>query len=167
MSASASGLAQELGRALGERGLRVATAESCTGGAIAAAFTAVPGCSEYFRGGIVAYDHASKRDLLGVPQAVLTTAGMVSEECALALARGAQRAFKADLALATTGIAGPGGAEPGKPVGLVFIAAALGDQIACHRAVFIGDRAAIITAATQHALRQGLALLERPAQPSG
>lgn len=149
-----------LGALLRSRGLTVGTAESCTGGAVAAAITAIAGCSDYFRGGVVAYSLDAKRDLLGVPGAVLDQFGAVSEECARAMAEGARRALGADLAVSTTGIAGPGGAEPGKPVGLVFIALADGDGTACARHVFIGDRAAVIAAAARETLALAIGRLE-------
>ena len=145
-------LSQSLGERLRAGGLTLATAESCTGGALAAALTAIAGSSDYFPGGVVPYSNDAKLALLGVPATVLEDAGAVSEECALAMARGARRALGADLALATTGIAGPGGAEPGKPVGLVYIALADGAGEECHRFVFIGDRAAVIESATRQAL---------------
>ena len=145
-------LSERLGEHLRAGRLTLATAESCTGGALAAALTAVAGSSDYFVGGVVSYSNAAKQELLGVPATVLESAGAVSEECALAMARGARRALRAGLALATTGIAGPGGAEPGKPVGLVYIALADGAGEECHRFVFIGDRGAVIEAATRQAL---------------
>jgi PncC family amidohydrolase len=153
-------LSQSLGARLRERGLTVATAESCTGGALAAALTAVAGSSDYFLGGVVPYSLDAKRALLDVPDAILQTVGAVSEECALAMARGARGKLGADLALATTGIAGPGGAEPGKPVGLVYIALADERETQCHRFVFMGDRAAIIEAATRNALTLAIAALQ-------
>ncbi len=157
---SAPLLSQALGGLLRARGLTVATAESCTGGALAAALTAVAGSSDYFPGGVVAYSLGAKRALLGVPGDLLDGAGAVSEAYARAMAEGARRALGADLALATTGIAGPGGAEPGKPVGLVFIALADGAGTICARHTFDGDRAAVIAAATREALRLAVARLE-------
>lgn len=149
-----------LGALLRDRGLTIATAESCTGGAVAAAIAAVAGCSDYFRGGVVAYSLDAKRDLLGVPAALLDRFGAVSAECARAMAEGAHRALSADLAVSTTGIAGPGGAEPGKPVGLVFIAVADEVGTVCCRHVFIGDRGVVIAAATREALALAVARLE-------
>ncbi|HEX5505463.1 MAG TPA: CinA family protein [Thermomicrobiales bacterium] len=155
-------LSAALGARLRARGLSIATAESCTGGALAAALTAVAGSSDYFPGGVVSYGVAAKRALLGVPAAILDGEGAVSEACAVAMARGAWAALGADLAVATTGIAGPGGAEPGKPVGLVFVAVAGRAGAACRRHVFPGDRAAVIAAATHAALALVLARLDRP-----
>lgn len=152
MAAETPAAAASLGTALRERGLTIATAESCTGGALAAALTAIPGSSDYFPGGVVAYSAAVKAAVLGVPGAIIDGEGVVSEACALAMARGARGVLRADLALATTGIAGPGGAEPGKPVGLVYIALAWAGGGTCRRRVFPGDRAAVIAAATAAAL---------------
>jgi nicotinamide-nucleotide amidase len=145
-------VARALGAALRARRLTIATAESCTGGALAAAITAIPGASDYYPGGIVSYSAVVKATLLGVPQAIIDGEGVVSESCALAMARGARQACGSALALATTGIAGPGGAEPGKPVGLVYIALAWDAGTSCRRAIFPGDRAAVIAAATRVAL---------------
>ncbi len=111
-------------RRLTAAGATFATAESLTGGSLADAIVRVPGASATFRGGIVAYDNAIKTSLLGVDASILRDHGAVSEETALAMARGACARLGADVALATTGIAGPGGATPGKPVGLVYVALA-------------------------------------------
>lgn len=136
----------------GARGT-VATAESCTGGGVAARLTSIAGSSAYVLGGIVAYANAAKAALLGVDEEILRTKGAVSAECALAMARGAQRAFGADWAISTTGIAGPGGATAHKPVGLVYLAVAgpTGERVEEH--VFPGDRAAVTRAAIDIALR--------------
>ncbi len=109
-------------RAAEARGLTLGTAESCTGGGVAAALTAVPGASATFLGGIVAYANSVKRGCLGVPAEVLDTHGAVSEPCARAMAQGARRALGVDVAVAITGIAGPGGGTPDKPVGTVDFA---------------------------------------------
>ncbi len=111
-----------------ERGMMLATAESITGGALADALVRVPGASRAFRGGIVAYDDAVKQTLLGVDDALLREHGAVSEPVVRAMATGACARLEADIAVATTGIAGPGGATPSKPVGLVYLAAAVGGR---------------------------------------
>jgi PncC family amidohydrolase len=114
-------LEERLGYLLKARGWTLAVAESCTGGLVADRITNIPGASEYFLGGIVAYANAAKEHFLGVGASTLETHGAVSRETALEMARGVRRAFGADLAIAVTGIAGPGGAQAGKPVGLTFV----------------------------------------------
>ena len=145
-------LSRELGAMLRARGLTIATAESCTGGAVAAALAAIPGASEYLRGGVVAYSAAVKVALLGVPAAIIDGDGVVSAACAQVMARGARVACGADIAIATTGIAGPGGAEPGKPVGTVFLAVSWPEGTTSREMFYTGDRAAIIAAAVRDAL---------------
>ncbi len=123
------------------RGLTLATAESCTGGLIAAALTSIAGSSSVVQGGFVTYSNAMKMHMLGVPEALLKTVGAVSAEVAQAMAEGALRETGADIALSCTGIAGPGGAAPNKPVGLVFMACAQrGQPTRVKRRVFAGDR---------------------------
>ncbi len=156
MAETIADLSRSLGEALREGGLTIATAESCTGGAVAAALTAIAGSSAYFLGGAVTYSAASKAALLGVSQAIIAGEGVVSAPCVLAMAQGARRAFSADLAIATTGIAGPGGAEPGKPVGLVYLAVAWDDGAHIRHTVYPGDRAAVIAAAARDALALAL-----------
>ncbi len=136
------------------RGLTVATAESCTGGLIAGALTSVSGSSAVVVGGIVSYANSAKRQLLGVPEEALSQHGAVSAAVAAAMATGARTRLDADLAVAVTGIAGPGGATPGKPVGLVWFG--LSDRSAEPRTVqhvFQGDREAVRTATVLEALR--------------
>jgi nicotinamide-nucleotide amidase len=113
-----------VGRLLRERGRTLAVAESCTGGLVAERITEVPGASDYFAGGVVAYANAAKTALLGVPEAMLAEHGAVSEPVARAMAEGARTRFGADFGIATTGISGPGGGSPDKPVGLVHVALA-------------------------------------------
>ncbi len=126
---------------LAERGLTLGTAESITGGGIADALVRVPGASAVLRGGIVAYDNAVKTALLGVDEALLREHGAVSEEVALAMARGACARIGTDLAISTTGIAGPSGATEGKPVGLVYIAiAAASGEASVRRVTLPGGR---------------------------
>ena len=116
--------ARAVGQALAARGLRLACAESCTGGGIAHALTAVPGSSAWFERGFVTYSNAAKEQLLGVQPATLAAHGAVSAETAHEMARGGLAACDADLALSVTGIAGPDGGTPDKPVGTVWIALA-------------------------------------------
>jgi nicotinamide-nucleotide amidase len=141
-----------VGRMLAERGLTLATAESCTGGLIGARLTAVPGSSRYYRGGVVAYANEAKRDLLGVPEALLREHGAVSEPVARAMAEGVRARLGADLALATTGISGPDGGTPEKPVGLVWIAFASQNGVEAEQMIFPFDRERHRTLTTQTAL---------------
>ena len=115
-------LSKTLGKILLKKGLTLAVAESCTGGMVGAVITAVPGSSRYFAGGVIAYQNPIKRNILKVPQATLTRHGAVSGPAVTAMARGVQRLFNADCALAVSGVAGPGGGTRRKPVGLVYIA---------------------------------------------
>lgn len=117
-------LSAELGDILRRQQWHCATAESCTGGLIGSWITSLAGSSDYFMGGIIAYSNAAKTSLLGVSQATLDEAGAVSPECAREMADGARRAFDVQLAISSTGIAGPGGATARKPVGLIYVAAA-------------------------------------------
>jgi PncC family amidohydrolase len=139
----------------------LATAESCTGGGVAARITSVAGASDYFLGGIVAYANDAKVKLLGVSPDTLATRGAVSAECAREMAEGARRALGADLAVSTTGIAGPGGATARKPVGLVYIALAGPDGVKAEEFHFPGGRAVITDAATEAALLMLLRGVER------
>jgi len=134
------------------RGKRLAVGESCTGGLLAARITAVPGASAVFAGGVVAYDDGVKRDLLNVPGATLEAHGAVSEETVRAMVEGAQRRFDAGAAIAVTGIAGPAGGTPEKPVGTVWLAARLGTETRALKRVFPGDRGEIRARAAQAAL---------------
>jgi len=134
------------------RGKRLAVGESCTGGLIAGRITAVPGASDVFVGGVVAYANGVKTDLLDVPAAILETHGAVSEEAVRAMAQGVQRRFAADASVAVTGIAGPGGGTPEKPVGTVWLAARLGAATRAVKRVFPGDRGEIRGRAAQAAL---------------
>jgi nicotinamide-nucleotide amidase len=150
-------LVLDLAAALRAAGLRVATAESCTGGLIAAACTAVAGSSDWFERGFVTYSNAAKTDLLGVPDALLRAHGAVSEPVALAMARGALQRAPVQRAVAVTGIAGPGGAVPGKPVGTVWLALATLDgqgqpQVRAELLRLDGDRAAVRGATVRQAL---------------
>ncbi len=111
------------------RGLKCATAESCTGGLIAGLLTAVPGASDVVERGFVTYSNRAKTEMLGVPEATITTHGAVSRQTAEAMARGALARSRAHVSVAVTGVAGPGGGSPEKPVGLVFIAAAGPDSM--------------------------------------
>ncbi len=136
------------------RGLKLATAESCTGGGVGARLTEIPGSSDVFLGGVIAYDNSVKQSLLDVPAAMLKEHGAVSDPVSAAMIRGALKRLNAQAGIAITGIAGPGGGTPEKPVGLVFIAIAVGDQVTVTRATFAGDRAEIRGRAAQVALNK-------------
>ncbi len=135
-----STLEEIVGRLLTEQGLTVAVAESCTGGLIAHQLTNVPGSSAYFLGGVVAYSNQVKERVLGVSGETLSVHGAVSEETAREMARRARRLFSTDVALSSTGIAGPTGGTPEKPVGLVYVALAAQDVERCERHLWRGDR---------------------------
>lgn len=122
-------------------GLRMAVAESCTGGLLGAALTGIPGSSAYFLGGVISYDNAVKVELLGVDMALLATHGAVSEATALAMATGVITLLNADLALSITGIAGPGGGSHEKPVGTVWIGLADAAGARARHFHFEGSRA--------------------------
>ncbi len=158
MLAAFEPLVLALGQALRARGMRVATAESCTGGLIAAACTSVAGSSDWFERGFVTYSNAAKIALLGVDEALLQAHGAVSEPVARAMAEGALARAPVQRAVAVTGIAGPGGAVPGKPVGTVWLALAQSDGVTlAQRLQLAGDRAAVreatVTAALQAMLQ--------------
>jgi PncC family amidohydrolase len=144
-----------------ETGITVAAAESCTGGNVAHRVTSISGSSVYFLGSIVSYANSAKMQLLGVSEEILNSKGAVSEECARAMVDGARKAFGAQIAVSTTGIAGPGGATERKPVGLVYIASAGPSGIECREYHFDGKRRAVIDAATEAALEMLLAEAER------
>ena len=134
------------------RGWRLATAESCTGGLIAASCTALSGSSAWFERGFVTYSNEAKTELLGVPAELIAQHGAVSEPVALAMAEGALRHAHAEVAVAVTGIAGPAGGSPDKPVGTVWYAVDVGGQAKAERRVFVGDREAVRERAAQAAL---------------
>ena len=137
---------------LRQRRLRVATAESCTGGLIAAALTAVPGSSEAVLAGFVTYSNDAKAAMLGVDPGLIAAEGAVSEAVARAMAAGALARSGADLAVSVTGIAGPGGATPAKPVGLVHLAiAGRGRATHAEHHIFPGDRAEVRAASVEAA----------------
>jgi nicotinamide-nucleotide amidase len=146
-----------LAEALRARGWRVATAESCTGGLIAAACTAVAGSSDWFERGFVTYSNEAKADLLGVDPALIAQHGAVSEPVARAMAEGALRRAPVQLAVSVTGIAGPGGAVPGKPVGTVWMGWADARGTGAVRLQLHGDRAAVREQTVDAALERLLA----------
>lgn len=149
-------LARRLGAACQRRGVRVATAESCTGGGVAQAITRIAGSSGWFERGFVTYTNRAKEEMLGVAHATLEAHGAVSEEVAAEMAAGAIAHSRAEVAVSVTGIAGPGGGSAAKPVGLVWFAWAYrGGPVQARRFVFAGDRAAVREQSVAAAL-QGL-----------
>ena len=149
--------AERLVKVLAEKKMTCATAESCTGGGVGYAITAVSGSSAVFWGGVISYDNSVKHSVLGVPEEVLATKGAVSPECAAAMADGARRRLNTDLAVSITGIAGPGGGSAEKPVGLVWFGVASKSGTITDKKVFSGDREPVRTAAIEHALQLLLA----------
>jgi nicotinamide-nucleotide amidase len=141
-----------VGQELRAAGRTLAVAESCTGGLIGSRLTEVPGSSDYFLGGVVTYADAAKRALLGVSPETLAAHGAVSEETARAMAAGVRQVLGADFGLAVTGVAGPTGGTPEKPVGLAYLALAGPDGVACERHSLFGDRQGIRHRASQAAL---------------
>jgi nicotinamide-nucleotide amidase len=141
------------------RGWRITTAESCTGGLIAGLLTALAGSSDVVDGGAVTYSNAAKTRVLGVPAETITTHGAVSEPVARAMAAGARQTADVDLAVAVTGVAGPGGGTATKPVGLVWFGVASPEGVIAESMIFPGDRTAVRMATVRHAvalLRQAL-----------
>jgi nicotinamide-nucleotide amidase len=158
--------AAALGFALQARGQTVATVESCTGGLLARAFTETAGSSNWFDRGWVTYSNEAKIELVGVSSATLDAHGAVSEPTASEMAAGGLARSRAGIAIAVTGIAGPGGAVAGKPVGTVCFGWALrGGGLVCETLRFAGDRTAVRLQAAMHALRRAASLL--PADPKG
>jgi nicotinamide-nucleotide amidase len=148
-------LVLELAAALRARRWHLATAESCTGGLVAAACTAVAGSSDWFERGFVTYSNEAKVQSLDVPAALIARHGAVSREVALAMAEGVLRQAPVDLALGVTGIAGPGGAVPGKPVGTVWLGLAVrGEAPRAELLQLSGDRASIRAQTVQQALQR-------------
>lgn len=137
---------------LQEKKVTLATAESCTGGMLASRIIDVPGVSEVFKAGFVTYANEAKQNLIGVKEDTLAQFGAVSEQTAREMVLGAIKAAKADMAVATTGIAGPGGGTKEKPVGLVYIACGSADEIVVERCLFDGTRGEIRQAAVAYAL---------------
>ncbi len=152
------------GRLLRARRFTLAVAESCTGGLIAHRVTAVPGSSDYFLGGVIAYDNTAKTAILGVSPSTLRRHGAVSGRTAAEMARGARRAFRSDIALSSTGIAGPSGGSRKKPVGLVYLGMARAGGTTVRRHLFKGPRRAVISQAAEAALGMLIGHLGRKAR---
>jgi PncC family amidohydrolase len=152
---------EKLGDLLKERGWTIGVAESCTGGLLSVRITNVPGSSTYFRGAVVAYHNDLKEGLLKVRAEVIRRSGAVSEEVAREMAQGVRRLLHADVGVGVTGIAGPGGGTPEKPVGLVFVAVASPERVESRSFRFSGDRAENRKRSVEEALEMLLALLAR------
>src|SRR6185436_3161623 len=153
MTPSELPLEEAIGRALTRLGLTVAVAESCTGGLIGHRLTNVPGSSGYFAGGVIAYSYDAKERVLEVSHNTLYDFGAVSEETAREMARGARRKLGTDIGLSVTGIAGPGGGLPGKPVGLTWVGLSARDADQARDFVWQGDRAANKASSAEAALQ--------------
>jgi nicotinamide-nucleotide amidase len=145
-------LEEVVGRFLRQQGKTLAVAESCSGGLICHRLTNISGSSDYFMGGVVTYSNRGKIDLLGVPTEILTQKGAVSPETAGAMALGVKDLFQADFGLSVTGIAGPTGGSPEKPVGLVFMGLATEKEVETRRHQFPGDRDMVKTLTAETAL---------------
>ena len=145
-------LEELLGHLLREQGLTLAVAESCTGGLICHRITNVSGASDYFLGGVVTYSNQAKMDLLTVPAEVLAARGAVSSETARAMAVGVAEIFHADIGLSVTGIAGPMGGTPQKPVGTVYLGLAMPQRVQTRHHLFHGSREQIKTLSAETAL---------------
>jgi PncC family amidohydrolase len=153
---------EAIGALLTQQCLTLSTAESCTGGLLSHRITNVPGSSDYFLGGFVTYSNEAKETFLGVSHETLLSYGAVSEETAREMARGARQRMGADIAVSITGIAGPSGGTPEKPVGLVYIALSAPDAERCQRQVWHGDRTANKEQSAEAALKLIVSyLLER------
>jgi nicotinamide-nucleotide amidase len=150
---------QQLAQVLKDKGWMLATAESCTGGLIAAACTGIAGSSDWFERGFVTYSNQAKTDLLDVDPALIEAHGAVSEVVARAMAFGAVRHSNAQVGIAVTGVAGPGGGSPDKPVGTVWFGFMADGLLTSELRRFEGDRAAVRAATVQHALQRLIELL--------
>ena len=146
-------LAQEIITAYRTQGWTIATAESCTGGLIASTLTDISGSSAVILGGVITYSNEAKQEILHVPQATLMAHGAVSEATAHAMAEGARKLFSTDVAVSVTGIAGPGGGTPEKPVGLVYIGIATAQGVRVDQRIWLQDRLGNKSASVYHALQ--------------
>ena len=150
----------EVVRAFLEKGMTLGTAESLTGGMIAASVASVSGASAVLMGGVVSYDARVKHEMLGVEQSVIDTVGVVSEPCARQMAEGARRALKVDVAVSATGIAGPTGGTPETPVGTVFIGVSSEKGTRVDECHFTGDRQSVREQSAAHALKMALDMIQ-------
>ncbi len=153
-------LEEELGEKLRDRKLTIAVAESCTGGLLGSKITDVPGSSEYFLGGVIAYQNEVKESLLHVPQDVIASHGAVSAQTVEAMASGCRELFKCDIAVSITGIAGPGGGSAEKPVGLVYVGLATASGMISRRFQWDGSRVQNKESSIRAAMEMILATLQ-------
>lgn len=153
-------LAAQIGTELKEKRLLLTVAESCTGGGVAQAITEIAGSSDWFDCGFVTYSNSSKSELLNIPAALIARHGAVSEEIAAAMAEGAIANSEGNVSLSTTGIAGPTGAVPGKPIGTVCFGWIVGGVTHTERLIFTGDRHAVREQTVAHALAKLLRYLQ-------
>ena len=153
-------LSKELSDKFWKEGLTLATAESCTAGNIAAMITAIPGSSHFYKGGIIAYSDEVKVNILGVNPEILEKHGAVSEEVVIEMAKGAMKSMNSDCGVATSGIAGPTGGTPDKPVGTVWIAVVKGEKVMTMKASEDEGRKKNIENATLYALQMLLKLFQ-------
>jgi PncC family amidohydrolase len=145
-------LEAQVGAYLRDRRLRLAVAESCTGGLLGHRLTNIPGSSDYFLGGVISYSYAAKASILGVSWETLKTQGAVNRETVLQMARGARKVFGADIAMSISGIAGPGGGSPHKPVGLTWIGLSASDLEEAWNYLWQGDRLRVKEQSVEQAL---------------
>jgi len=153
-------LEEELGEKLRNRKLTIAVAESCTGGLLGSKITDVPGSSEYFLGGVIAYQNEVKESLLHVPQQVIAAHGAVSAQTVEAMAGGCRELFECDIAISITGIAGPGGGSADKPVGLVYVGLATASGVISRRFQWDGSRTQNKESSVRAAMEMILATLK-------
>ena len=153
-------LSKEINNLFWKEELTLSTAESCTAGSIASIITAIPGSSRFFKGGIIAYSNEIKEKLLGVKPETLEKYGAVSEETVIEMVKGAMKSLKSDCAVATSGIAGPTGGTPDKPVGTVWIAVTMGEKVMTMKASGDEGRKKNIENATLYALQMLLKLFQ-------
>lgn len=160
MNESTLQLASDLGQTLKDKGWRLTCAESCTGGGIGYAITSVSGSSAWFERAFITYSDDAKQELLGVENSMLIVEGAVSAKVAEQMASGALKVAKADLAIAVSGIAGPDGGSPEKPVGTVWFGFATQNKVLSVRQRFVGDRQQIRSQSIEFALQQALQILK-------
>lgn len=161
MSVETKKISKEISEIFWREGYSLSTAESCTAGNVAAAITAVPGSSRFYKGGVVAYANEVKQNLLQVKAETLESCGAVSEETVVEMVKGAMKTFDTDFAVATSGIAGPGGGTPEKPVGTIWLAAGGKDAVITAKLTEDDGRDKNIQAATKKALQLLLELCQK------